>query len=167
MDATLQELRRVRDGLNGEAAQRGELVKHLKDIKMKDQGPDVVVLTHLCHSLELPTATVAGGLKRAKLVEQIVPCWRKIFRLLEISSRASTGERWGEWRDGTASGAGEMKDQGPDVVVLTDFCHSLGLPAATVAGGLKRAEGVEHPSRDVDQSSVACLMGCSGILTLL
>lgn len=54
-------------------------LKHLKDIKMKDQGPDVVVLTHLCHSLELPTATVAGGLKKAKLVEQIVPCWAEIF----------------------------------------------------------------------------------------
>ena len=43
-DATLQ-IRRVRDGVNGEAARRGQLEKHLNDIKMKGQAPDVVILT--------------------------------------------------------------------------------------------------------------------------
>ena len=67
VDATLQELRRVRDGVNGEAARRGQLEKHLNDIKMKGQAPDVVILTDLCHSLELPIAKSDGGGLKARI----------------------------------------------------------------------------------------------------
>ena len=42
VDACLQELRRVRDGVNEQAAQRCELEKGLDKIKMKDQGGDAV-----------------------------------------------------------------------------------------------------------------------------
>ena len=73
VDAFLQELRRVRDGLSEQAAQRCELEKCLADIKMKDQGGDAVVLTDLCRSLELPIAKPSGGwMKKGELVEQIV-----------------------------------------------------------------------------------------------
>ena len=57
MDASLQDLRRVRDGLNDRAGQRRDLEKCLADVKLKDQGPDVVILADLCRSLELPLAT--------------------------------------------------------------------------------------------------------------
>ena len=68
VDATLQKLRGVKNGVNGEAAQRRELEK---DIKMKDQSPDVVVLIDLCHSLDLPIAKLHGGaLKRPELVDR-------------------------------------------------------------------------------------------------
>ena len=72
VDASLQELRRVRDGLNEEAARRRELKKCLDKIKMKDQGGDAVVLTDLCHSLKLPIAKPSGGMQRPELVEQII-----------------------------------------------------------------------------------------------
>ena len=66
VDASLQELRRERDGVNGQAAQRCELEKCLTAIKMKDQGGDAVVLTDLCRSLELPIATPSGWMKKAE-----------------------------------------------------------------------------------------------------
>lgn len=48
-----------------EAAQCRELEK---DIKIKDQSPDVVVLIDFCHSLNLPIAKLHGGaLKRPEL----------------------------------------------------------------------------------------------------
>ena len=74
VDASLQELRRVRDGVKEQAAQRCELEKCLAGIKMKDQGGDAVVLTDLCRSLDLPIANPGGGgwMKKAELVEQIV-----------------------------------------------------------------------------------------------
>ena len=73
MDAFLQELRRVRGGVDEHAARRRELEKCLDKIKMKDQGPDAVGVTDLCHSLELPVAKPGGSwMKKAELVEQIV-----------------------------------------------------------------------------------------------
>ena len=61
VDASLQDLRRVRDGLDEQAAQRRELEKCLTAIKMKDPGGDAVALTDLCRSLELPIAKLSGG----------------------------------------------------------------------------------------------------------
>ena len=72
VDAFLQELRRVRDGVNEQAAQRRELEKCLDKIKMKDQGGDAVGVTDLCRSLELPVAKPSGWMKKAALVEQII-----------------------------------------------------------------------------------------------
>ena len=74
VDETLQELRRVRDGVEEHTARRGKLEKSLKDIGFKNQTPDAVVLQDLCRALELPIAKSdsSGGLKRPELVEQIV-----------------------------------------------------------------------------------------------
>ena len=56
VDATLQELRRVRDGVQEQGAQRCKLEGHLRNVKFQHQGPDVVVLQDLCRALELPIA---------------------------------------------------------------------------------------------------------------
>ena len=160
VDASLQELRRVRDGLNEEAARRRELEKCLDKIKMKDQGPDAVVLTDLCHSLKLPVAKPGGGwMKKAELVEQIVAAL-----LAELSAGASVDARKAAFvdaslqelrrvRDGVDEQTArrhelekcldkiKMKDQGPDAVVLTDLCRSLKLPVAKPGGG-----GMQRPA---------------------
>ena len=41
VDASLRDLRQVRDGLSGQASQRDELDKRLTDCKLKDQSIDV------------------------------------------------------------------------------------------------------------------------------
>ena len=71
VDKTLQELRRVRDGVKEHAARRGKLEKRLSHIGFKHQGPDVV-LQDLCPALELPIANARGRLKRSELEQQIV-----------------------------------------------------------------------------------------------
>ena len=165
VDASLQELRRVRDGLNEHAAQRRELEKCLDNIKMKDRGGDAVVLTDLCRSLELPIAKPSGGgwMKRLELVEQIVAAL-----LAELPAGASVDARKAAFvdaslqelrrvRDGVDEQAArrhelekcldkiKMKDQGPDAVGVTDLCHSLELPVAKPGGSwMKKAELVEQ-----------------------
>ena len=164
VDAFLQELRRVRDGLNEEAAQRRELEKCLDKIKMKDQGGDAVVLTDLCRSLELPIAKPSGGgMKKGELVERIVAAL-----LAELPAGASVDARKAAFvdaslqelrrvRDGLNEEAAQrrelekcldkikMKDQGGDAVVLTDLCRSLELPIAKPSGGwMKWPELVER-----------------------
>ena len=183
VDAFLQELRRVRDGVDEQPARRHELEKCLDKIKMKDQGPDAVVLTDLCRSLKLPVAKPGGGgMKKAELVEQIV-----VALLAELPAGASVDARKAAFvdaslqelrrvRDGLNEQAArrrelkkcldkiKMKDQGGDAVVLTDLCHSLELPIAKPSGGMQRPELVEQiistllkevfvPCSDVDKSS--------------
>ena len=73
VDTTLQELRRVRDGVEEHAARRGKLKRCLKNVGFQHQAPDVVVLQDLCRALELPIAkSDGGGLTRPELEEQIV-----------------------------------------------------------------------------------------------
>ena len=74
VDATLQELRGVRDGVEEHAARRGKLKRRLQDIGFKRQASDVVVLQDLCRALELPIAKSdsSGWLTRPELEEQIV-----------------------------------------------------------------------------------------------
>ena len=157
VDATLQELRRVRDGVEEQAARRGELEKRLKDIGFKHQAPDVVVLQDLCRALELPIAKSdsSGGLKRPELVEQIV-----VSLLAEVKAALvdKTLQELRRVRDGVeeqAARRGELekrlkdigfKHQAPDVVVLQDLCRALELPIAKSdsSGGLKRPELVEQ-----------------------
>ena len=152
VDATLQELRRVRDGVEEHAARRGKLEKRLKDIGFKHQGPDVVVLQDLCHALELPIAkSDGGGLKRPELEKQLV-----VSLLAEVKA-ALVDETLQELRRVRYGGRGDaerrkalekrlkdmgFKDQGPDVVILADICHALQLPVAKSdsSGGLKRSE---------------------------
>ena len=163
VDASLQELRRVRDGLNEEAAQRRELEKCLDKIKMKDQGGDAVALTDLCRSLKLPIAKPSGGgMTKAALVEQILAAL-----LAELPAGASVDARKAAFvdaslqelrrvRDGLKEEAArrrelekcldkiKMKDQGGDAVVLTDLCRSLELPIAKPGGGMTKAALVEQ-----------------------
>ena len=57
VDKTLQELRRVRDGVEEHTARRGKLEKVFeRQVGFKHQAPDVVVLQDLCRALELPIA---------------------------------------------------------------------------------------------------------------
>ena len=107
VDATLQELRRARDGVKEQVAQRGKLEGCLKNVKFQHQGPDVVVLQDLCRALELPVGKSDGGiLKRAELVEQIVstlmaegvvPCShvdKSFFGLAMELCRLVDGSQW-------------------------------------------------------------------------
>ena len=172
VDASLQELRRVRDGLNEQAARRRELEKCLDNINMKDRGGDAVVLTDLCRSLQLPIAKPSGGMTRAALVEQIVAAL-----LAELPAGASVDARKAAFVDaslqelrGVRDGVDEqparrhelekcldkikMKDQGPDAVVLTDLCRSLKLPVAKPGGG-----GMQRPAL-VEQIVAACWRNC-------
>ena len=82
VDAFLQELRRVRDGVNEQAARRRELEKCLDRIKMKDQGVDAVVLTDLCRSLELPIAKpmVVGCKGQHWWSRSLRLCWRNCLQ---------------------------------------------------------------------------------------
>ena len=50
VDAFLQDLRQVRDGLSGQATQRDELQKRLVKLAIKDTRDRVVTLTDLCRS---------------------------------------------------------------------------------------------------------------------
>ena len=151
VDATLEDLRRVRNGAEEHAARRGALEKRLKDIGFKHKGPDVVVLQDLCRALELPVAkSDGGGLKRPELVEQIVAS------LLAEVKAALVDETLQELRRVRDGGRGDaerrsklgkfvkdigFKNQGPDVVILADICHALELPVGkSDGGGLKRVE---------------------------
>ena len=183
VDATLQDLRRVRDGVEEHAARRGKLEGCLKNVKFQHQGPDVVVLQDLCRALELPIPkSDGGGLKRSELEQQIV-----VSLLAEVKAALvdKTLEELRRVRDGGRGDAERrkalekrlknmgFKDQGPDVVILADICHALQLPVAKSdsSGGLKRlrseleqqivstlmAEGVV-PCSHVDQSCFGLAM---------
>ena len=185
VDATVQELRRVRDGVEEHAARRRNLERVLKDVKFQHQGPDVVVLQDLCRVLELPIAKSDGGLTRPELEKQIV---------VSLLAEVDDGERKAALVDatlqelrGVRDGVEEhvarrgklkrclknvrFKDQGPDVVVLQDLCRALKLPIAKSdsSGGLTRPELEEQivvsllaevvvPSRHVDQSCFGLAM---------
>ena len=184
VDATLQELRRVRDGVEEHAARRGKLEGCLKNVKFQHEAPDVVVLQDLCRALELPVANERGGLRRPALVEQIV-----VSLLAEVDDGArkaalvdATLQELRRVRDGVEEHAARrgklekrlkdigFKHQAPDVVVLQDLCRALELPIAkSDGGGLQRseleqqivstlmAEGVV-PSIHVDQSCFGLAM---------
>ena len=187
VDATLQELRRVRDGVEEHAARRGKLKTRLKVIGFKDQAPDVVVLQDLCRALELPIAKSdsSGGLARPELEEQIV-----VSLLAEVDDGArkaalvdATLQELRGVRDGVEEHAARrgklkrrlqdigFKRQASDVVVLQDLCRALELPIAKSdsSGWLTRPELEEQivvsllaevvvPSRHVDQSCFGLAM---------
>ena len=148
VDATLQELRRVRDGVEEQAARRGKLAGCLKNVRFQHQNPDVVVLQDLCCALELPIANERGGLKRPEMVEQIV-----VSLLAEVKAALvdKTLQELRRVRDGVEEQAArrgkleaclknvKFQHQGPDVLVLQDLCCALELPIAkSYGGGLKR-----------------------------
>ena len=180
VDATLQELRRVRDGVEEHAARRGKLKRCLKNVGFQHQAPDVVVLQDLCRALELPIAkSDGGGLTRPELEEQIV-----VSLLAEVKTALvdATLQELRRVRDGVeehAARRGKLKrclknvgfqHQAPDVVVLQDLCRALELPIAkSDGGGLTRPELEEQivvsllaevvvPSRHVDQSCFGLAM---------
>ena len=186
VDATLQELRGVRDGVEEHAARRGKLKRCLKKVGFQHQAPDVVVLQDLCSALELPIAKSdsSGGLARPELEEQIV-----VSLLAEVDYGArkaalvdATLQELRGVRDGVeehAARRGKLKrclknvgfqHQAPDVVVLQDLCRALELPIAkSDGGGLTRPELEEQivvsllaevvvPSCHVDQSCFGLAM---------
>ena len=180
VDTTLQELRRVRDGVEEHAARRGKLKRCLKNVGFQHQAPDVVVLQDLCRALELPIAkSDGGGLTRPELEEQIV-----VSLLAEVKAALvdATLQELRRVRDGVEEHAARrgklktrlkvigFKDQAPDVVVLQDLCRALELPIAkSDGGGLTRPELEEQivvsllaevvvPSRHVDQSCFGLAM---------
>ena len=107
VDAFLQELRRVRDGVDEEAARRRELGKCLDPIKMKDQGGDAVVLTDLCRSLKLPIAKPSGGgwMTRSELVGQILAAL-----LAELPAGASVDARKAAFVDASLQELRRVRD---------------------------------------------------------
>ena len=181
VDKTLQELRRVRDGVEEHTARRGKLEKRLKDIGFKNQTSDAVVLQDLCRALELPIAkSDGGGLKRPELVEQIV-----VSLLAEVKAALvdKTLQELRRVRDGVEEHTARrgklekrlkdigFKNQTSDAVVLQDLCRALELPIAKSdsSGGLKRPELVEQivstlmaegvvPCSRVDQSCFGLAM---------
>ena len=173
VDATLQELRRVRDGVEEHAARRGKLKRCLKNVGFQHQAPDVVVLQDLCRALELPIAkSDGGGLTRPELEEQIV-----VSLLAEVKTALvdATLQELRRVRDGVeehAARRGKLKRclKAPHVVVLQDLCRALELPIAkSDGGGLTRPELEEQivvsllaevvvPSRHVDQSCFGLAM---------
>ena len=180
VDTTLQELRRVRDGVEEHAARRGKLKRGLKNVGFQHQAPDVVVLQDLCRALELPIAkSDGGGLTRPELEEQII-----VSLLAEVKTALvdATLQELRRVRDGVeehAARRGKLKrclknvgfqHQAPDVVVLQDLCRALELPIAkSDGGGLTRPELEEQivvsllaevvvPSRHVDQSCFGLAM---------
>jgi len=70
VDACLEDLRQVRDGLSGQAEQLGELQKRLFKLTIKDQRDHVVTLRGLSRSLELPIGTSGGGLSKKEYVHR-------------------------------------------------------------------------------------------------
>ena len=179
VDKTLQELRRVRDGVEEQAARRGKLEGCLKNVRFQHQAADVVVLQDLCCALELPIANERGGLKRPEMVEQIV-----VSLLAEVKAALvdKTLQELRRVRDGVEEQAArrgkleaclknvKFQHQGPDVLVLQDLCCALELPIAkSDGGGLKRPELVEQivstlmaegvvPCSHVDQSCFGLAM---------
>ena len=88
LDAALQELREVRDGVSGQEAQFHDLETYLGNperFKMKNLSDDDVTLVHLCQALQLRIARHhGGGMSRAELVEQIA-----ITLMLEVCVHSS------------------------------------------------------------------------------
>ena len=69
VEAFLKDLRQVRDGLSGQAEQRGELHKRLGKLTIKDKRNHVVTLRDLSRSLELP---VGSEMSKEDYVRQIL-----------------------------------------------------------------------------------------------
>ena len=75
VEASLKDLRQIRDGLSGQAEQRGELRERLSKLAIKDnlKRDHVVTLTDLSKFLELPVGNQGGGgLSKQEHVEQIL-----------------------------------------------------------------------------------------------
>ena len=84
VEASLKELRQVRDDLSGQAEQRGELHKRLSKLTIKDQRDHVVTLRDLSRSLELP---LGSWMVKADYVQQILTA-------LNVTCRADPRSRY-------------------------------------------------------------------------
>ena len=73
VEASLKDLRQVRDGLSGQAEQRGELHKRLGKLTIKDKRDHVVTFDRsLCRALKLPVGTSSGGLSKDQYVAHVL-----------------------------------------------------------------------------------------------
>ena len=69
VEASLKDLRQIRDGLSGQAEQSGELRERLSKLTIKDQRDHVVTLRDLSRSLELPQGS---WMSKADYAQQIL-----------------------------------------------------------------------------------------------
>ena len=165
VDTCLKDLRQVRDGLSGQAEQRGELHKHLYNLKIKDPLDHVVTLKDLSLSLELP---VGSKLSKEDYVQQIMSAL-----LAEAPAAASVDDAKTAlvdaflrellaFRDGLAGTPQErrlqletrlspmnIKDCRSNVVTLRDLCTSLGLAMHHAGRHLSKTDLVNHPEHRV------------------
>ena len=142
VEASLKDLRQVRDGLSGQAEQRGELHKRLWKLTIKDKRDHVVTLRDLSRSLELP---VGRGMSKDEYVEQILtallaeaPATASVDDAKTALVDASLRELLA-LRDGLAGQASQrqelesklwqfnVRNRSSDVVTLRDLSGSLGL----------------------------------------
>ena len=70
--ASLQDLRRFKDPLVGQASQHQRLESRVCKFKAKDQSTDAVTLIDLCNAMELPIANLRGVPSKAELIKQII-----------------------------------------------------------------------------------------------
>ena len=153
VEASLKDLRQIRDGLSGQAEQRGELRERLSKlaIKDKDKRDHVVTLTDLSKSLELPVGNRGGGLSKVEHVEQILtallaevpPTANVDDATVDDAKTALVDASFRELlalRDGLAGQASQrqelesrldqfnVRNRSSDVVTLQDLSRSLGWP---------------------------------------
>ena len=165
VEKSLRDLRQVRDGLSGQAEQRGELQERLRKLKNKDPRDHVVTLTDLSRALKLPVGTSSGGLSKEKYVEQIltallaeVPAIASVDDAKTALVDASVRELLA-LRDGLAGQASQRQElesrldqfnvrgRSSDVVTLIDLCRSLGMATKQqgryMSGGVLKRQMVE------------------------
>ena len=173
VEASLKDLRQIRDGLSGQAEQRGELRERLSKLAIKDnlKRDHVATLTDLSKFLELPVGNRGGGgLSKTAHVEQILTAL-----LAEVPATASVDDAKVDdaktalvdaslrellaLRDGLAGQAAQrqelesqldqfnVRDRSSDVVTLIDLCKSLGMATKQqgryMSGGVLKRQIVE------------------------
>ena len=115
VEASLKDLRQIRDSLSGQAEQSGELRERLSKLSIKDQRDHVVTLRDLSRSLELP---LGSSMRKLDYVQQIltallaeVPAIASVdddkTALVDVPSRAACVEGWSGWTGIATAGIGE------------------------------------------------------------
>ena len=69
VEASLKDLRQIRDSLSGQAEQSGELRERLSKLSIKDQRDHAVTLRDLSRSLELP---LGSSMRKVDCAQQIL-----------------------------------------------------------------------------------------------
>ena len=162
VEASLKDLRQIRDSLSGQAEQSGELRERLSKLSIKDQRDHVVTLRDLSRSLELP---LGSSMRKVDYVQQIltallaeVPAIASVDDAKTALVDASLRELLA-LRDGLAGQASQRQElesrldqfnvrgRSSDVVTLIDLCRSLGMATKQqgryMSGGVLKRQIVE------------------------